>query len=458
MQQNTVDMAQICARFRATPAIISVAVFLLVTHAPGVLTTCAIEPVNGQSIIPSNETIVGGVDFTFVGCFALVDVVIPNSVTLIGQYGFSSCASLISVVVPDSVTEIGLSAFKDDSSLSHVKLSERLVSIGAFAFAICANLTSVIIPNSVTSIGNGAFSYCAGLVSLVLPNLMSVISPFTFSQCSRLSSVSIPDSVTMIGIDAFENCAAMAFVNIPNSVTSIGEFAFNGCTHLEYLAVSQSVTNISTGTFADCPRLASVVIPNTTTVIDSTAFLNCPCGADAYTRGAKLCHCRSGMYCPPPFSIASTVSTMQSTIAWPTTSSSVVVNFSSSTVRPSSQPHHQDHIHTSTHGHTSLYFMPVFTALVCIIMIMLVALAVRAKIARFRRIDNVAKSIRRRVRSSKSAEVHFTSGGFDMGSHFIRHQSCKEDQETIPRMLYMNTNDDDGDFNTDDELIKCDEP
>lgn len=90
-------------------------------------------------------------------------------------------------------------------------------------------------------------------------------------------------------------------------------------------------------------------------------------------------------------------------------------------------------------------------------MLVFVVLAVRVKIAGFRRIDNAAKSIRRRVRSSKPAEAHFTSGGFDMGSHFIRHQYCKEDQETIPQMLYMNTNDEDGDFNTDDELIKCDE-
>jgi hypothetical protein len=68
------------------------------------------------------------------------DVLIPNSVTSIGDLAFSFCKSLKSVTIPDSVT-----------------------SIGDRAFLRCSSLTSVTIPNSVTSIGKEAFRECGEL-------------------------------------------------------------------------------------------------------------------------------------------------------------------------------------------------------------------------------------------------------------------------------------------------------
>ena len=64
-------------------------------------------------------------------------LVIPDSVTSIGDWAFYYCDALRSVVLPDSVTSIGIGAF-----------------IG------CKSLKSLEIPDSVTSIGFGAFSYC----------------------------------------------------------------------------------------------------------------------------------------------------------------------------------------------------------------------------------------------------------------------------------------------------------
>jgi hypothetical protein len=66
----------------------------------------------------------------------ITKLIIPNSVTSIGDYTFFGCSWLTSVTIPNSVTSIGYRAFYG-----------------------CSWLTSVTIPNSVTSIGEGAL-YC----------------------------------------------------------------------------------------------------------------------------------------------------------------------------------------------------------------------------------------------------------------------------------------------------------
>jgi hypothetical protein len=66
------------------------------------------------------------------------DVVIPDSVTSIGDYAFENCESLTNIEIPNSVT-----------------------SIEKYAFWGCTSLTSIEIPNSVTSIGEGVFKRCS---------------------------------------------------------------------------------------------------------------------------------------------------------------------------------------------------------------------------------------------------------------------------------------------------------
>ena len=48
----------------------------------------------------------------FYGCFSLRNLVIPDSVTSIGDWTFSDCYSLRSLVIPVSVTSIGDYAFR----------------------------------------------------------------------------------------------------------------------------------------------------------------------------------------------------------------------------------------------------------------------------------------------------------------------------------------------------------
>ena len=71
-------------------------------------------------------------------------IVIPNSVTSIGEGAFLECSKLSSITIPNSVTSIGEEAFKE-----------------------CSLLSSITIPNSVTSIGKGAFLSCNSLQEII---------------------------------------------------------------------------------------------------------------------------------------------------------------------------------------------------------------------------------------------------------------------------------------------------
>jgi hypothetical protein len=89
---------------------------------------------------------------------SFISVIIPNSVTSIGDGAFSECTSLTSITIPNNVTSIGQSAFSGCTSLANVTISDSVTSIGDYAFFGCISLTSVPIPESVTTIGSSVFT------------------------------------------------------------------------------------------------------------------------------------------------------------------------------------------------------------------------------------------------------------------------------------------------------------
>ena len=272
---------------------------------------------NGQEVkdlvIPNSVTSIG--NYAFYGCSGLTSVTIPNSVTSIGEFAFSDCSGLTSVIIPNSVTSIGACAFSGCSGLTSVTIPNGVTSIEYATFKNCSSLTSVTIGNSVSSIGQDAFYGCRGMTSLTIPDGITSIVSGAFKYCTNLTSVNvkvsdystfinnnignlvkreigkpvvlmdesgneikiiiIPNDITAIGDNAFYNCSGLTSVTIPNSVTSIGYSAFSNCSGLTSVTIPNSVTSIADYAFEHCSGLTSVTIPSSVTSIGNYDFYGC---------------------------------------------------------------------------------------------------------------------------------------------------------------------------------------
>ena len=178
---------------------------------------------------------------------------IKKGVKIIANHAFSWCFySLKSIIIPDSVTSIGDGAFSE-----------------------CHSLKSINIPDSVTRIGYSAFKSCGGLTSISIPPSVTTIEDGTFLGCHSLRNINIPDTVTRIGRSAFEDCDSLTSINIPPSVTTIEDGTFLGCHSFRNINIPDTVTSIEDYAFSECNSLKNINIPNGVTWIGDSAFALC---------------------------------------------------------------------------------------------------------------------------------------------------------------------------------------
>ncbi|MBO5696910.1 MAG: leucine-rich repeat domain-containing protein, partial [Alistipes sp.] len=264
------------------------------------------------------------------------DLVIPDSVTAIGERTFCQCTSLTSVTIPDSVTTIEDSAFIDCTSLTNVTIGMGVTSIGWSAFRGCNSLTSITIPDGVTTIEYWAFAFCSNLKNIyckpVVPPLGSnsmfqnnasdrniyvpiesveayksaeywseysdMIKGYNFETGEVIPETPLRpanneiwytnDSTTeptaLYKTDVFDvNVISNTYdvdkkcwvIKFDGEVTKIGSHAFQECSCITSVTIPNSVTKIGAYAFNGCTNLVSIIIPDGVTSIEENAFAMC---------------------------------------------------------------------------------------------------------------------------------------------------------------------------------------
>lgn len=200
---------------------------------------------NGSEVtdltIPESITAINSSVFS--GCTSLTRVTIPSFVTSIGSDAFVGCTGLNCVNINDITSWLNIRfdnnganpltyahhLYLNGSEITDLVIPYSVTSIGNYVLSGCSGLTGLTIPNSVTTIGNSSFQDCSTLREITIPSSVSSIGSEAFLCCTGIASINIPDSVNFIGDSAFYGCTRLkdvyCYINDPSNV-SLGSMTF----------------------------------------------------------------------------------------------------------------------------------------------------------------------------------------------------------------------------------------
>ena len=216
--------------------------------------------------------------------YPLISIILPNTLTTIGDKAFRNCPQLSTIDIPDSVTYVGGDAFDGTSwydnqpdgivrinnvvyKLKGIELTEDILSfddnviaISPYAFDdtnICANITELRVSKNIKNIGDSAFSGCNNLTSIVV----DTDNPRYDSRSNCNAIIETVSQTLLLGCPN---------TRIPNGVLKISNFAFLHCKEsLTSIFIPKSVHYIADKTFHDCPNLQSIVVDSKNQRYDS---------------------------------------------------------------------------------------------------------------------------------------------------------------------------------------------
>lgn len=206
--------------------------------------------------MPNTVTSVGNDAFRF--CTSLTDVTISENIQGSLWFTFEGCTALENVIVPsDNLWLTG--TFKNCTSLKSATIEGDVLSLGAFEG--CTALKTVKV-NGTCDMLDGAFVGCTQLESFIHGDIRR-IGQATFSGCKSLKEIELNTSLTYLGEDAFEGCESLKSITMPSSLETIAKRSFADCKSLESVSFHQGTKEIEPNAFWDCDNIRDVYIYST---------------------------------------------------------------------------------------------------------------------------------------------------------------------------------------------------
>ncbi|EAY00236.1 surface antigen BspA-like [Trichomonas vaginalis G3] len=223
-----------------------------------------------QIELPPNITIIESYTFYF---SAITSIDIPDNVTKINSYAFFACSSLNKIILPGNLTSIGGGAFPLNSininitfkGNSTMKIDKQMLLMSKDNSTISSLLdlsaTSIILPCQTKIIKESAFQLsnlqtisCDGVSEL------ETIGFSAFKDCKSLTSIPYFPKLKVIQMSAFANTKLSSEFRFPSTFSSLHPEAFKQVTTLPSISFSSTTVTltIQDSAFAGCTSLSYV--------------------------------------------------------------------------------------------------------------------------------------------------------------------------------------------------------
>ena len=199
-------------------------------------------------------------------------LVLPSTITKIGNYALHSNVTLSSITLPNTVTSIGDYSFYS-SCISSINIPSSISSIGEYAFSY-SDITDINIPgNGSTTIADNAFLGCPILKTVTIGSGVTDVGRWVFRACDKLTTVTIegnsnPNTPTNLGACAVSRNPALTAINFGTGAITIGQQAFVYNTSLKSIVIGRGVTSFSNTVF-DNTDLTSISVDPNNPIFDS---------------------------------------------------------------------------------------------------------------------------------------------------------------------------------------------